>query len=210
MSRTESDGSPSSPEPISAPSEPVRERSAPTRAEPAPHHGAGPSAEPKQEMTLSESTLHWMVDSDKAMEAREPDPSRVSRYDSQVPRAARRRVLALVGIAGAAALIIAIILHIQAVNRPKPIDESVASAAQITKRAELALAQGRAGEAIELAHLAIATNARVPGAYAVVGAVARTAGRNVEARDAYAKYLDLAPAGPHAAEARAALSALPQ
>ena len=47
------------------------------------------------------------------------------------------------------------------------------------------------------------------GAYAVVGAVARAAGRTVEARDAYAKYLDLAPAGPHAAEARAALSALP-
>ncbi|HVV17022.1 MAG TPA: hypothetical protein VHH90_07445 [Polyangia bacterium] len=161
-------------------------------------------------MTLSESTLHWMVDSDKAMEARDPDPSRVSRYDSQVPKAARRRVMALVGIAGGVALIIAGILHIQATHGPPPVDESAASAAQITKRAELALMQGRSGEAIELAHLAIATNAQVPGAYAVVGAVARAAGRVVEAREAYAKYLELAPAGPHAAEARAALSALPR
>jgi hypothetical protein len=209
MSRTESDGTPSSPEPISASSEPVPGRSGPARAEPAPHAHA-PSAEPKQEMTLSESTLHWMVDSDKAMEAKEPDPSRVSRYDSQVPRAARRRVLALVGIAGAVALIIALILHIQAIHRPPPVDESAASAAQIAKHAELALSQGRSGEAIELAHLAIATNPRVPGAYAVVGSVARAAGRTIEARNAYAKYLDLAPAGPHAAEARAALSALPQ
>jgi Flp pilus assembly protein TadD len=160
-------------------------------------------------MTLSESTLHWMVDPDEAMEAREPDPSRVSRYDSQVPRAARRRVMALVGIAGAMALIVATILHVQALHRPPPVDESAASAAQITKRAELALSQGRAGEALELAHLAMATNAHVPGAYAVVGAVARAAGRTVEARDAYAKYLDLEPAGPHAAEARAALAALP-
>ncbi len=207
MSRTESDGTPSSPEPISASSEPTRERPGPARAEAAPHNPP-PAAEPKQEMTLSESTLHWMVDSDKAMEARDPNPSRVSRYDSQVPKAARRRVLALVGIAGAVALLIALILHVQAIRQPPPIDESIASATQITKRAELALAQGRSGEAIELAHLAIATNARVPGAYAVVGAVARAAGRLVEARDAYVRYLDLAPDGPHAAEARAALSAL--
>ena len=104
-------------------------------------------------------------------------------------------MLALVGIAGGVALIIAAILHVQALHRPPPVDESVASAAQITRRAELALSQGRSGEAIELAHLAIATNAHVPGAYAVVGAVARAAGRTVEARDAYAKYLDLAAGG---------------
>ena len=204
MSRTESDGTPSSPEPISASSDPTPDRSGPAHGQAAPH--AVHAAEPKQEMTLSESTLHWMVDADN--EVREPDPSRISRYDSHVPRVARRRVLALVGIAGIVALLIAAILHVQATHRPPPVDESVASAAQITKHAELALTQGRNGEAIELAHLAIATNAHVAGAYAVVGAVARAAGRTVEARDAFAKYLDLAPAGPHAAEARAALSAL--
>jgi hypothetical protein len=209
MSRTESDGTPSSPEPTSASSEPIPGKSGAPHAEAAPHHSSA-AAEPKQEMALSESTLHWMVDSEKAIEIHEPDPSRISRYDSQAPVVARRRVMALVGIAGGVALIIAIVLHVQAIRRPPPVDESAASAAQITKRAELALTQGRSGEAIELAHLAIATNARVPGAYAIVGAVARAAGRSVEARNAYAKYLDLAPGGSHAAEARAALSALPR
>src|SRR5438874_2495255 len=127
MSRTESDGTPSSPEPTSASSEPIPERSGPARAEATPHN-AGPAAEPKQEMTLSESTLHWMVDSETAMEVRDPDPSRVSRYDSQVPKAARRRVMVLVGIAGAVALIIALVLHVQAIHRPPPVDESAASA----------------------------------------------------------------------------------
>jgi hypothetical protein len=160
-------------------------------------------------MTLSESTLHWMVDPDKAMEPREPDPSRQSHYDFQAPAAARRRILTLVGAAGLLALIIAIVLHVQASRRPPPVDESADSAAQITHRAELAYAQGRSGEAIELAHLAIAANPRVPGAYAVVGAVARVAGRTVEARNAYSKYLELAPLGPRPAEARAALANLP-
>jgi cytochrome c-type biogenesis protein CcmH/NrfG len=172
-----------------------------------PPHSPAPSAEPKQEMTLSESTLHWMVDSDK--EAHEPDPSTAPRYEFAAQVASRRRTLALVGAAGALALIIALVLHLVAGRRPPPVDESFDSAAQITRRAENALAQGRTGEAIELAHLAIAANPRVPGAYAVVGSVARAAGRTVEARDAYLKYIQLAPVGPHAAEARAALAALP-
>jgi len=209
MSRTESDGRPSSPKPSPASPESIREKPGAPQAEAAPHN-SGPAAEPRQEMTLSESTLHWMVDSDKAMEeAPEADPSKQSRYDSQGPRAARRRLAALVGIAGGVALLTAVVLHFQAKNQPPPVDESIASSAQITRRAELALSQGRAGEALELAHLAIATNPRVPGAYAVVGAVARSAGRTVEARNAYTRYLELAPVGPHAAEARGALTALP-
>lgn len=178
---------------------------APPLADASPQN-SGPSAEPNQEMTLSESTLHWMVDPDKA---RDTDPSRQSPYDFHAPIEARRRVMLLVGAAGLLALIIAVGLHVKASHRPPPVDESAESAAQITRKAEVALAQGRSGEAIELAHLAIATNARIPGAYAVVGAVARTAGRTVEAREAYSKYLELAPVGPHAAEARAALTALP-
>jgi len=143
------------------------------------------------------------------VEAREPDPSRQSHYDFHAPAAARRKVLTLVGAAGLLALVIALVLHLQASHRPPPVDESAASATQITRHAELAYAQGRSGEAIELAHLAIAANPRVAGAYAVVGAVARAAGRTVEARDAYSKYLELAPSGPRAAEARAALADLP-
>ncbi len=209
MSRTESDGTLSSPESSQASPGSLAEKepSAPN-TEAAPQN-SGPSAEPRQEMTLSESTLAWMVDPEKAMEAREPDPSRQSRYDFHGPLAARRRVLILVGAAGLLALIIAVVLHVVASHRPPPVDETADSAAQITRRAELALAQGRTGEAIELAHLAIAANPRVPGAYAVVGAVARAAGRQVEARDAYTKYLELAPVGPRAAEARAALAVLP-
>src|SRR6185312_4951273 len=214
MSRTETDGTLSSPE--SSPARPDSlsdKESAAPQAESGPHNtpasSSPPSAEPKQEMVLSESTLHWMVDPDKEMDPAEPDPSRQSHYDFHAPAAARRRLLTLVGAAGLVALIIALVLHVQASHRPPPVDESVASAAQISHRAELAYAQGRSGEAIELAHLAIAANPRVAGPYAVVGAVARAAGRTVEAREAYTKYIQLAPAGPRAAEARAALADLP-
>lgn len=208
MSRTESDGTPSPPasppEPGQASSASIPEKAAAPQAELTPPT-SGPASEPKQEMTLSESTLVWMVEG----EARETDPSRVSSYDFHAPADARRRVFALVGIAGGVALIIAFVLHLVAASRPPAPDETEDAASQLTRRAELALAQGRSGEAIELAHLAIAANSRVPGAYAVVGAVARTAGRVVEARTAYTKYLELAPVGPHAAEARAALAVLP-
>jgi hypothetical protein len=225
MSRSESEGTTSSPESKST----AGSESGPVNGQPTgqangsgdraangskpapdvelPAQAPAPAAEPKQEMTLSESTLVWMVDSDK--EAREPDPSTAPRYEFAAQQASRRRTLALVGAAGVLALIIALVMHIVASHRPPAVDESLDSAAQITRKAENALAQGRTGEAIELAHLAIAANPRVPGAYAVVGSVARAAGRTVEARNAYRKYIELAPVGPHAAEARAALAALP-
>ena len=209
MSRTESDGAPSASESNPAPSESIPENSTAAPTPEASRPNPAPSAEPKQEMTLSESTLHWMVDPEVGMEARAADPSHQSSYDFHGSLLARRRVMLLVGSAGVLALIIAIILHAVASHRPPPFDESADSATQITRRAEVALSQGRTGEAIELAHLAITANPRVPGAYAVVGAVARVAKRNVEAREAYQKYLELAPLGPRAAEARAALAALP-
>jgi len=219
MSRSESEGTISAPESKSTAGETVPEKShknglengsEKAKAAPdveVPPQPSGPSAEPRQEMTLSESTLHWMVDSEK--EAAEPDPSKAPRYEFAAQLASRRRTLTWLGAAAAVALVIALVLHVVASHRAPPVDDSFDSAAQITRRAENALAQGRTGEAIELAHLAIAANARVPGAYAVVGSVARTAGRTVEARQAYLKYIELAPAGPHAAEARAALAALP-
>ncbi len=209
MSRTESDGSPSASgsNPASSESMPESSTAAPTTE--ASRHNSAPAAEPKQEMSLSESTLHWMVDPEKGMEARELDPSHQSGYDFHAPALARRRAVLVVGSAGLLALIIAIVMHAVASHRPPPVDESADSATQITRRAEVALSQGRTGEAIELAHLAISANPRVPGAYAVVGAVAQAARRNVEAREAYTKYLELAPVGPRAAEARAALAQLP-
>jgi hypothetical protein len=219
MSRSESEGTVSSPESksnstnsqsTSSGGSSPENGSPKSKAAPdagAPPQTSGPSAEPRQEMSLSESTLHWMVDSEK--EASEPDPATAPKYEFAAQHAARRRALTLLGAVAALALIIALVLHVVASHRPPPVDESLDSAAQITRRAENALAQGRTGEAIELAHLAIAANPRVAGAYAVVGSVARTAGRTVEARQAYSKYLELAPVGPHAAEARAALAALP-
>jgi cytochrome c-type biogenesis protein CcmH/NrfG len=207
MSRSESEGTTSSPEPTPRARETDADRSKAAPAAEVPPHASAPSAEPKQELTLSESTLHWMVDSEK--EAKEPDPAHAPWYDVRAQLASRRRLLALLGAAGGLALIIALVLHLVASHRAPPVDESIESASQITRKAENALSQGRTGEAIELAHLAIATNPRVPGAYAVVGSVARAAGRMVEARNAYTKYLELAPGGPHATEARVALAALP-
>ena len=45
--------------------------------------------------------------------------------------------------------------------------------------------------------------------FIVVAKIHRNAGRLPEARDAYRKYLELAPLGTHAEEARAALATLP-
>ncbi|HXJ22650.1 MAG TPA: hypothetical protein VMT03_20700 [Polyangia bacterium] len=205
MSRSESEGTTSSPEPAQAgEADSGRSKEAPDAE--LPPQTSGAAAQPKQELTLTESTLVWMVDSDKP---HEPDPTKAPRYDFRAQLAGRRRVLIFLATAGGIALIVALVLHLVAGSRPPPVDESIDSAAQITRRAENALAQGRTGEAIELAHLAIAANPRVAGAYAVVGSVARAAGRTVEARESYARYLELAPVGPHAAEARAALAALP-
>ena len=79
----------------------------------------------------------------------------------------------------------------------------------LTQRAEAALAQGRAAEALDLANLALGSDARFADAFIVVGKVQRNAGRLPESRDAYRKYLELAPLGTHAEEARAALATLP-
>ena len=53
------------------------------------------------------------------------------------------------------------------------------------------------------------SDARFSDAFIVVGKVQRDMGRLPESRDAYRKYLELAPLGTHAEEARAALATLP-
>ncbi|HEY6475112.1 MAG TPA: hypothetical protein VI456_00940 [Polyangia bacterium] len=168
------------------------------------------ASEPKQEMGLSESTLHWLVDGEQALEPRENDPGTGPAYDSRAPIAGRKRTVAVIGGAAVVALALALLLHGQAARHetmaPVPTAEP---ASLLTKRAETALAAGRSSEAMDLAHLAIVTDPRSADAYLVVGKIQHGSGRLAEARDAFRKYLELAPIGTHAQEARDALTALP-
>ena len=119
----------------------------------------------------------------------------------------------VIGGAAIVAFVAAIALHDQASrNRAAAHAPSAASAepaALLTQRAEAALAQGRAGEALDLANLALGSDPRFSDAYMVVGKVRHDTGQLPASRDAYRKYLELAPIGTHAEEARAALAALP-
>jgi Tfp pilus assembly protein PilF len=127
--------------------------------------------------------------------------------------AGRKRTVVVIGSAAIVALVVAIALHGQAArNRATAITPTTASAepaAVLTQRAAAALLQGRAGEALDLANLALGSDARFSDAYIVIGKVQRDTGRLPESRDAYRKYLELAPLGTHAEEARAALATLP-
>jgi Flp pilus assembly protein TadD len=162
-------------------------------------------------MGLSESTLHWLVDADSAVEPVASDPATAPHYDPRAAAAGRRRTIAVVGGAAIVALAIAWALHAQAERHPEPVavPSKAAPADVLTRQAEAALAQGRASEAMDLAHLALESDARFSDAYLIVGAVQRDNGHPNEARDAYRKYLELAPLGTHAQEARTALGALP-
>jgi len=172
-----------------------------------------PAAEPKQEMGLSESTLHWLVDGEQAVEPVANDPGTAPHYDPRAPVAGRKRTVVVIGGAAIVAFIVAIVLHGQAArNRAAtyvPPAVSSEPAAVLTQRAEAALAQGRSDEALDLARLALGSDARFSNAYIVVGKVERGSGRLPESRDAYRKYLELAPLGTHAEEARTALATLP-
>ncbi len=168
------------------------------------------ASEPKQEMGLSESTLHWLVDGEQALEPREGDPATGPVYDPRAPVAGRKRTVAVIGGAAVVAFAVAMLLHGQAARHASPVEAPTAEPASVlTKRAETALGAGRSGEAIELAHLAIGTDPGAADAYVVVGKVQHDSGRLAEARDAFRKYLELAPLGTHAQEARDALTALP-
>jgi tetratricopeptide (TPR) repeat protein len=168
------------------------------------------ASEPKQEMGLSESTLHWLVDGEQALEPREHDPGTGPVYDPHAPVAGRKRTVAIIGGAAVVAFAVAMLLHGQAARHAAPVEVPTAEPASVlTKRAVTALGAGRSGEAMELAHLAIVTDPGAADAYVVVGKVQRDSGRLAEARDAFRKYLELAPLGTHAQEARDALTALP-
>ncbi len=164
-------------------------------------------------MGLSESTLHWLVDGEQAVEPVANDPGTAPHYDPRAPVAGRKRTVVVIGGAAIVAFVVAVALHGQAArNRADantPAAASAEPAAVLTQRAEAALAQGRAGEALDLANLALGSDPGSADAYIVVGKVQRDTGRLPESRDAFRKYLELAPLGTHAAEARAALATLP-
>lgn len=172
-----------------------------------------PAAQPKQEMGLSESTLHWLVDGEHPIEPIVNDPATAPHYDPRAPVAGRKRTVVVIGGAAILAFVVAVVLHHQAVRHraaaPIPPVASVEPAALLTERAEAWLAQGRAVEALDLAHLALGSDPRFSDAYIVVGKIQRDSGRLPESRDAFRKYLELAPLGTHAEEARAALATLP-
>ncbi len=81
-----------------------------------------------------------------------------------------------------------------------------ADIAVVVARAEMDL--GRTDEAMVWAHKAIAIDPGVADAYVVVGSGEQQAGRTQEAREAYQKYLDLAPNGRYAEELRTVMQRL--
>jgi tetratricopeptide (TPR) repeat protein len=196
--------------PATAGEEPILTKPAEAPEPPAAAAWEEKASEPKQEMGLSESTLHWLVDGEQALEPRENDPATGPVYDSRAPVAGRKRTVAVIGGAAIAAFVVALLLHGQAASHRTAVETPTAEPASVlTHRAETALAAGRSGEAMDLAHLAIVTDPHSADAYVVVGKIQRDSGRATEARDAFRKYLELAPIGTHAREARDALTALP-
>jgi hypothetical protein len=171
-----------------------------------------PAATPQEEMGLSNSTLHWLEDGDQAVPGRLTEPGSMASYDPRAPVPGRRRAVLVVGVAGAIALIVAGTLYVNAHKRraaEAPAPTVLEPARDLTNRAEAALAANKIDEALELAHLALVADARFADAYFVVAVCKRARNENPEARDEFRKYLELAPLGTHAADARSALSTLP-
>lgn len=183
---------------------------APTEAE--AQGGAG-AALPGQEMGFSESTLHWLAGGETTGTTRVTrDTGTLPSYDPRAPVAGRKRAVLVVGGAGLLALIVAGTLFVQARSHRAPGTTAATAepARDLTARAEAAYAANRISEAIELAHLALSADPRYADAHLVMANCERARNQISAAREQYRKYLDLAPLGLHAAEAREALGSLPQ
>jgi hypothetical protein len=74
--------------------------------------------------------------------------------------------------------------------------------------AQAALEQGRNAEAAAWARKAIGVDPKHAEAFALLGGAEQQLGRSADARAAYARYLELAPNGPHAQDIRALLPRL--
>jgi len=170
------------------------------------------AALPGQEMAFSDSTLHWLQDGETGRTTRPTSPTgSLASYDPRAPVAGRRRAYLVVGGAATLALLIAGTLFLQARGRPAPpAPTSSEPARDFTARAEAALAANRVSEALDLAHLALTADPRHADAQFVLASCERARNQPQAARNAYRKYLELAPLGPHAAEARQALDSLQQ
>jgi tetratricopeptide (TPR) repeat protein len=163
-------------------------------------------------MALSNSTLHWLEDGEQAVPGRLTEPGSMPSYDPRAPVPGRKRAVLVVGLAGLAAVIVAATLYGQAQQRraAEPAPAAVVEPARdLTNRAEAALAANKMDEALELANLALVADQRFADAHFVVATCKRARNQLTEARDAFRKYLELAPLGTHAAAARAALASLP-
>ena len=164
------------------------------------------AALPGQEMAFSDSTLHWLQDGETGRTTRPTSPTgSLPSYDPRAPIAGRPRAYLVVGGAAALAMIVAGTLFFQAQGRPTPAPRPTVSepARDFTARAEAALAANRVSEALDLAHLALTADQRHADAHFVLASCERARNQPQAARNAYRKYLELAPLGRHAAEARA-------
>ena len=168
------------------------------------------AALPAEEMPFSNSTLHWLEDEDQGQEE---DPSHritVPGYDPTAPVAGRRRAVAVVGGAGALALVVTGVLYLMAPKKavaPEPV--AAEPARELTARAEAALAANKIGDAVDLARLALVADPRFADAHFIVGVCDKARNEIPGAREELRRYLELAPLGTHAAAAREALAALP-
>jgi hypothetical protein len=181
----------------------------PTEAE-----AQGGAALPGQEMGFSDSTLHWLEGGETTGSTRVTSPTgSLPSYDPRAPVAGRKRAVLVVGGAGALALIVAGTLFVQARSHraaDAPAAVKVEPARDLAARAEAALAANRLGEAMDLAHLALAADQRYADAHFVLAKCQRAHNQLPAATQEYRKYLELAPLGVHAAEARQALDSLGQ
>jgi len=171
-----------------------------------------PAATPQEEMGLSNSTLHWLEDGDQAVPGRLTEPGSMASYDPRAPVPGRKRTVLVVGLAGAVALIVAGTFYVNAQKRraaEPAAPAAIEPARDLTNRAEAALAANKVDEALELAHLALVADPRFADAHFAVALCKQARHQTAEARDEFRKYLELAPLGTHAADARTALSTLP-
>ena len=165
-------------------------------------------------MGLSESTLHWLVDGEQAIEPVANEPGTAPHYDPRAPVAGRKRTVVVIGGAAIVAFVVAVVLHGQAARNRAASHRSGRRQRGACRCADPARGGG-AGPGTRPPRRSTSPTwrsgltARFADAFIVVGRVQRSAGRVPETRDAYRKYLELAPLGTHAEEARAALATLP-
>ena len=176
----------------------------------APPPSGDEAAMPEQEMGLSNSTLHWLED--ESAPAHITETGTMPSYDPKAPIAGRKRAVLVVGGAAIIAIGVAGYFYAQSAKRQAAAPATAAAvepARDLTGRAEAALAANKLDEALDLAHLALVADPRFADAHFVVASCMMARSNATVARDEFRKYLELAPLGTHAQDARDALAKLP-